>query len=113
MRCIPSGVKQPHCHQALAGLNWLTDSPPGEVLADGVVSPATATVPEALTVQWSPPKHVSRIKRSQIYRASAVSDTNWLSQRRLHVRFRVLCRMSFSVHQSQSRPPITLHIGQR
>lgn len=62
----PSGVKQPHCHQALAGLNWLTDSPPGEALADGLVSPATATVSEALTVQWSPPKHVSRIKRSQI-----------------------------------------------
>ncbi len=63
MRCTPSGVKQPHCHQALAALNWLTDSPPGEVLADGVVSPATATVPEALAVQWSPPTHVSRIKR--------------------------------------------------
>ena len=109
----PSGVKQPHCHQALAGLNWLTDSPPGEVLTDGVVSPATATVPEALTVQWSPPKHVSRIKRSQIYRASAVSDTNWLSQRRLHVRFRVLCRMSFSVHQSQSRPPPTVQIRRK
>ena len=53
---------------SLAELNWLTDSPPGEVLADGVVSPATATVPEALTVQWFPPKHLSRIKRSQICR---------------------------------------------
>ena len=92
MRCTPSGVKQPHCHQALAGPNWLTDSPPGEVLADGVVSPVTATVPEALTVQWSPPKHVSASTGVR-YAGVGSADTNWLSQRRFRP-IRVLCRMS-------------------